>query len=247
MASRLRTATIRVDASDRWSKNDAMTKEQRAHFAEMLRTGRAKLALNKVKFCQQAKIAPNTLRALERGVQDPGQGTLDKLSAVLGITVAALTGGERPIETTDPRLKDLNDEDLEVAQAFHHAPMRGRQRVLGVLQERPRHHKESLNRDASEWSRRLLALDPEKRQAVATLIGEFESARAREEDQPAATALDEPTLAIARRFQALELQHQQSLLALIVEYETPRKKEHAARRNRAPISPDRARPIRKVR
>jgi transcriptional regulator with XRE-family HTH domain len=212
-----------------------------------LRTGRAKLDLNKTEFCKKAGITPNTLRALERGAQHPNPYTIDRLAKLLGITAAALTSGKRTIDMNDPLLAQLNDEDLEVAQAFHHAPMRVRQRALGVLQERPRHHKESLNRDASDWSHRLLALDPEKRQVLATLIAEFESARDREEDQPAATELDEPTLAIARRFQALELHHQQSLLALIVEYETPRKKEHADRRNRAPISPDRERPVRKIR
>jgi len=173
----LRIGPFDVDAPGGRPKNGSMTKEQLQQFAETLRTGRAKLDLNKSEFCQQAGITPNTLRALERGAQHPNPETIDRLARLLGTTAPALTSGKRAIDTSDPLLADLNDEDLEVAQAFHHAPMRVKQRALGVLQERVRRSrggKDSSSHDVAEWARRLLSLDPQKRQAIATVIAEFE-------------------------------------------------------------------------
>src|SRR5262245_12283259 len=138
VSSGLRVGLFEIDDPAKGSKNGVMTPDQKQQFAEILRTGRAKLNLNKVDFCRKAGITPNTLRALERGAQDPGQRTIDRIAAILGMTPSALTTGKRPIDSSDPLLADLNDEDLEVAQAFHHAPMRVKQRALGVLQERVR-------------------------------------------------------------------------------------------------------------
>jgi transcriptional regulator with XRE-family HTH domain len=173
----LRIEPFGVDALEGGPKNGSMTKEQLQQFAETLRTGRAKLDLNKSEFCQKAGITPNTLRALERGAQHPNPDTVDRLARLLGTTAPALTNGKRTIDTSDPLLADLNDEDLEVAQAFHHAPMRVKQRALGVLQEprrRSQSGKAAMSHDVVEWARRLLGLDPEKRQAIATVIAEFE-------------------------------------------------------------------------
>ena len=167
-----------------------MTKEQLQQFAETLRTGRAKLDLNKAEFCQKAGITPNTLRALERGAQHPNPETIDRLARLLGMTATAITSGKQAIDTKDPLLADLNDEDLQVAQLFHHAPMRVRHRVLGVLQEpvrRNRSGKESSH-DVVEWARRLVGLTPERRQSIANLIAQLELLNQTE----AATPGDEP-------------------------------------------------------
>jgi transcriptional regulator with XRE-family HTH domain len=175
--SLLRIEPFAVDASIGGSKNGSMTKEQLQQFAETLRTGRAKLSLNKSEFCQKAGITPNTLRALERGAQHPNPETIDRLAPLLGTTATALTSGKRPIDTSDPLFANLNDEDLEVAQAFHHAPTRIKGRALGVLQERARLSrvgKDATSHDVVEWARRLLNLDPEDRQVIATLITQLE-------------------------------------------------------------------------
>jgi transcriptional regulator with XRE-family HTH domain len=190
----LRVEPFGVDASEPGSKNGGMTPEQLQQFAETLRTGRAKLDLNKVDFCKKAGITTNTLRALERGAQDPSQRTIDRIARMLGTTPSSLTSGKRAIDTSDPLLADLNDEDLEVAQAFHHAPMRVKQRALGVLQERARRGrgKDSSSHDVAEWSRRLLGLDPEKRQAIATVIAEFEAMLSEDESAAPKDAAGQP-------------------------------------------------------
>lgn len=175
--SLLRIGPFDVDALVNGSKNGSMTKEQLQQFAETLRTGRAKLALNKAEFCQKAGITPNTLRALERGAQHPNPETIDRLARLLGTTTAALTNGKQAIDAGDPLLTDLSDEDLHIAQLFHHAPTRVRHKVLGVLQEPARGSrggKESMSHDVVEWARRLVGLDPQKRQAIANLITQLE-------------------------------------------------------------------------
>lgn len=188
--SQLRIDPFDVDASERGSKNDAMTKEELQQFAEALRTGRAKLNLNKMEFCKKAGITPNTLRALERGAQHPNPETVNRIARLLGTTAPALTHGKRAIAPNDPLLADLNDEDLEVAQYFHHAPMRVRQRALGVLQERGRRSgKHTVIHDVTELARRLLALPPEKRHIVASLLGQFEN-DAGEQDQSGLPAVE---------------------------------------------------------
>jgi len=144
-------------------------------FAELLRVGRAKLRLNRLAFCRAVGISPNTLRALERGAQQPEAKTIEKIAHVLGMTPASLTHGKRGIDPGDPLLVNLNDEDLEVAQAFHHAPVRVRAEVLGALQQRGRRSGQGISRAAADWIDRLLRLPSNQRQAIAELIAEFES------------------------------------------------------------------------
>jgi transcriptional regulator with XRE-family HTH domain len=234
----LRITPINVDAPERGSKNGAMTKDQLRQFAEALRAARAKLDLNKTEFCKKAGITTNTLRALERGAQHPNPETLARLEKAVG--PLALTSGRRPIEATDPLLAQLNDEDLEIAQAFHHAPMRVRLRVLGVLQERTRRRKESMTRDVQEWAHRLLALDPEKRQAMAALIESL-----RESD-----VLDEVTLEITRRLHALAPEQQQSIVQFIERFEEhgskAKQKDHGPSRHSTDVSSEGTAPPRKT-
>jgi len=194
-SSPLRVGPFGVDALAGGSKNGCMTKDQLQQFAETLRTGRAKLDLNKAEFCKKARITPNTLRALERGAQHPNPETIDRIARLLGTTAPAITNGKRAIDHSDPLLADLNDEDLEVAQAFHHAPMRVKQRALGVLQERGRRSrggKESATHDVIEVARRLLGLDPGKRQAITGMITEFEHLANDLHDEDTAATKDAP-------------------------------------------------------
>ena len=151
-----------------------MDAAQLQHLAEQLRMGMAKLRMKRGEFCRKVGISPNTLRALERGQQQPEESTLRKLAAVLGTTPNALRQGKAAIDLSDRQYADLNDEDLEVAQAFHHAPVRVRQEVLGALQHRGRRGS-SLAAPAAEWIDRLLRLPADRRAVIASLIAEFET------------------------------------------------------------------------
>jgi len=174
----LRTAAFLVATQPDGQKNGRMEPEDLPQFAERLVVGVAKLRMKFTPFCRRAGISPNTLRALMRGEQMPEAATVAKLAAALGTTPKALTEGKHGIDPSDDRLVILNDEDLEVAQAFHHAPMPVRQEVLGALQRRGRRAGASTSAAAAEWIDRLLRLPSTQRQAIAELIAEFESDRA---------------------------------------------------------------------
>jgi transcriptional regulator with XRE-family HTH domain len=126
---------LRVDAASGRLKNAAVNKEQ---LAEKIRTGRARLKLNRVQFANLADITTNTLRALEEGThsQVPDTKTLEKVAKALGVTMKALLIGGEAIAPDNPLLKDLSDEDLEIAQAHHHAINAVRQRIALILENR---------------------------------------------------------------------------------------------------------------
>jgi transcriptional regulator with XRE-family HTH domain len=162
-----RSAPLHVDRPVKRSKNWAMNEKQLAEFAINLRERREKLRLTRVALAARAGITRTTLRMLEKGVQHPEPETLEQLAKALHTTEHALTG-QRMIEASDARLRSLTDEDIEVAQQFHHAPTRVKLRVLGELQEHGR--QEHLGATANEWAQHMLTLTPEQRQAVALLI-----------------------------------------------------------------------------
>lgn len=189
---------FRVDPSLARSKIGAMNDKQLAEFAIALRERREKLQLTRSKLAERAGITRTTLRMLEKGVQHPEPGTLEQLAKALETTEFALTG-HKAIEADNPLLRDLVDEDLDVAQAFHHAPTRVRLRALGVLQERGRKESESTSMPVSEWARRLLELDPEQRQLVAHMIAELKSHQSHRDDGQSSAA------ALAESFNASEL------------------------------------------
>jgi transcriptional regulator with XRE-family HTH domain len=151
--------------------NGQMKESQLKEFGQRVRRRREALNLTRSALCATAGITRTTLRHLEGGSQHPSPATLDRLVAALQTTEDALTG-TTPIAPDDPLLENLTDEDLEVAQAFHHAPTRVKQRVLGVLQERGR--KPPLTGAAGELWRRFEQLEPDQRQAVAMVIAEME-------------------------------------------------------------------------
>lgn len=168
------------------SKIGAMhSKQQLLEFGLRLKRRREARDLTRSALAELAGITRTTLRALENGAQHPEPSTMARLASALQTSEEALTG-TTPIEADDPLLARLTDEDLEVAQAFHHAPTRIKQRVLGVLQERAERGEPSTTVVATvaDWARRLQQLGPGKRQAIALMIAELEGNGG---EKPAAT------------------------------------------------------------
>lgn len=65
----------------------------------------------------RARVTTTTLRACERGTRHTQPDKLARIAKQLGTTAERL----KHVEPTDPRTKDLQDEDYEIAQWFHHA------------------------------------------------------------------------------------------------------------------------------
>lgn len=172
MVNRLRVSTLTLEAPLARSQNGPMDAGELQHFADTLRIGIAKLRMKRNAFCRAAGISPNTLRALERGTQQPEAKTVAKIARILGMTPAALTHGKRGIDPGDPLLLNLNDEDLEVARAFHDAPIRVRQEVLGALQQRGRRGAR-IAPAVAELAEQLYELPAHTRQAFADMLAQF--------------------------------------------------------------------------
>jgi len=124
-----------------------------------------------VAFCERAGITRTTLRSLETGTQHPSPETILKLAQALGRSADWLTG-ERRIEADNPLLKDLTEEDLHVAQMFHHAGVEVKQATLAVLQTRepPHGRKEDLSADVTARAKDFVALPPDDRYLTTRLI-----------------------------------------------------------------------------
>jgi transcriptional regulator with XRE-family HTH domain len=96
-----------------------MPQERLAAFAQLVKDERKRLDLNRSAFCTHIGISRATLRALERGKQQPSQETINKFAKALAMSPELLTGLSR-LEV-DPLMKDLRPEDLRLANQFHHA------------------------------------------------------------------------------------------------------------------------------
>jgi transcriptional regulator with XRE-family HTH domain len=186
-----------------------MTREELPAFAERLRVewrGRFRTA---VAFCRVAGITRTTLRTLETGTQHPTPETLLKLALALGRSVEWLTG-ERRIDPDNALLKDLTEEDLKVAQMFHHAGLEVKQAALAILQTRALPHSEAndLSADVTARAKDFTELPPDDRYLVTRVV-------ARLKQQPAdASHLDPFTLEWGTHIAGMEVKQPDAIKAV---------------------------------
>ena len=147
-----------------------MDPSQLVEFGRRLARQRKLLGFSKLKLQDKSGVDRTTIHRLESGVQNPEDLTLKKLATALETTVLGLVGTPS-VQPTDPKLEHLSDEDLDVAQAFHHATLLVKQRTLGVLQERRR--REALTATVGDVAHQLMALTPDQRALIAQLIQEL--------------------------------------------------------------------------
>ena len=99
-------------------------------------------------------------------MQHPTPSTLTALADALATSEEELTG-TLTIRPDDPLLENLTEEDLQVAQAFHHAPTKLKQRTLQVLRERGRG---VTDPDLARLEAALLEIRPAQRTEVVNLV-----------------------------------------------------------------------------
>src|SRR5262249_34924912 len=117
--------------------NGAMDERQLKDFGTRVRRRREALNLTRQALCKEAGITRTTLRRLEAGGQHPTPRTLALLVTVLQMPDEESLTGAAPVKLDHPLLEDLIEEDLEVAQRFHHAPTRVKTRILDLLDQAP--------------------------------------------------------------------------------------------------------------
>jgi len=119
------------------------------------------------------------------------------LAKVIGTTPTELVG-RKGIALDHPLLKDLTEEDLRIAQMFHHAGLEVKQRTLGVMQARqPRHGTPEAAPDVISWAKRLLALKANQRYVVSALIAELEGLQSSEASDARVTVLAQRMLRLS--------------------------------------------------
>ncbi len=77
---------------------------------------------------ERAHVTPATVRGLEWGTKHTQPDKLARIAKQLGTTADRL----QQADATDHRVKDLHDEDFEIAQWFHHAPRAIKNFVWGL-------------------------------------------------------------------------------------------------------------------
>lgn len=125
---------VAVDGSTGALKNGRMTKEERKRVGRKLRALRIERELDQVDVANDPKveISIGTLQAIEGAWYDVRDTNIEKYARYFGTSVTKLLKADEPktLSFTDPLLKDLNDEHLEVARSY----MRARKRVRAAIE-----------------------------------------------------------------------------------------------------------------
>lgn len=136
---------------------------------------RVRLGLTQEQIYEKTGIAPNTLRGLEHGSMDTRPVKYQKLVEALGTTTEAIERTDQPITEDHPLLGGLNDQDLQIAQAYSRARTATRLRVERLLL--------SSDLDAGlQVGDDVLGLDDVRRDRVLKVLKLEKEARQRELD-----------------------------------------------------------------
>ena len=115
-----------------------LTPAQRARVAERVRAARAEKGWDQRDLAARAKIAVGTVQSIERNLRATRDDKVTAIATALGLSIDDLLQTEAPLERSDPRLKDLKEEDIRVAQLYHHASSAVREQVRALLRDRER-------------------------------------------------------------------------------------------------------------
>lgn len=142
-------------------KNPAVDRKVLGHRVRMLRIQKN---LQQQELARAAGVTPNTLRGLERGLQETRWPKFAAIAKALGTTPELLLQGDEPIAENHPLLRDLNEEDLRVAQAFHHSQTVIRNHLQRVLSA-------EIDQASLELLDRIVRLSEDARRAVDGMLG----------------------------------------------------------------------------
>lgn len=155
-----------VDSDLRTLKNSAVDKKAIGKRIESLR--REKFG-TQGKLAAKAKVAPNTVRGLEKGKLDTRGPQMQRILRALGTTFEELVRGDE-VRPTDPLLAGLNREDLQIARFYHDATTAMRQCAASLLRD-------GEGDEVSGFIARVLRLNPDDFKAIDVLLAQLEETR----------------------------------------------------------------------
>jgi transcriptional regulator with XRE-family HTH domain len=161
-----------------------MTHEERVRVGLALASLRAKKLhpktkekLRQVDVAKAVKIAVGTLQAIENNLWPVMESNIEKVAHYYGTSLEALRAEDKKagIRKDDERIRDINDEDIEVAQKFHHARMQVKNRVWALLtQPRSIPLPEEQAARASELVQRIVRLPDESIATLERVVADLE-------------------------------------------------------------------------
>ena len=108
-----------VDRSVNDTDNEAMYRQAAAR---VITWRREHGAMSQVQFAARAGISVGCLQSFETGIRATRKKQLERIALAVDLTFDQLTADDAEAgQTPDPLLKDLLQEDLRLAQRFHHA------------------------------------------------------------------------------------------------------------------------------
>ena len=108
-----------VDRSVRDTDNEAMYRQAGAR---VIRWRREHDAMSQVQFASRAGISVGCLQSFEKGKRHTREQHIARIAAVMGLTLDQLKADDADAgQIPNPLLDDLLQEDLRLAQHFHHA------------------------------------------------------------------------------------------------------------------------------
>lgn len=108
-----------------------MTSEERVRVGDKLRMLRGRRTQAEV--AEEAGVALGTLQTIESGRRENLESNIEKVAKVYKTSLLRLRQLHEPIESDDPKLRGLKEEDLEIAHAFHHSHTEVRRRVRELV------------------------------------------------------------------------------------------------------------------
>jgi len=123
---------VAVDSSGPDAKNVRVTHDERVRVGRKLRAMRIERGLDQVEVARDPKVGMSvgTLQAIEGAWYDVRDHNIEKYAQFFGTSLTKLLRAEKPVAPTDPLLRDLNEEHLEVARHY----MRARKRVRAAIE-----------------------------------------------------------------------------------------------------------------
>jgi transcriptional regulator with XRE-family HTH domain len=174
--NRLTIQAVSVVDARRVTKNGpVLDAAKRKRIGARLRALRVEQGLDQIEVAQLAQISPGTLQTIEWGVRENRETNIDKVARVLGTSLDALE--QKPhVDPTDPLLKGLNREDLEIARDHHEASSAVRERARSILRDRdPLALPDPSDEEIEALAHRVARLTAERRQLLIDLLIQLES------------------------------------------------------------------------
>jgi transcriptional regulator with XRE-family HTH domain len=139
----------------------------------LLRVGRD---MTQRTLAKRAGTTANTVRGLERGFLTTRWSKVAAIATVLDLTVEQLIESAEAHAADPPAIKELLNEDLEIARAYHHCSSEVRERVRMIVQQREYVQRLPENdAEAHALLVRYRTLPSHKQRLVQELITVFEA------------------------------------------------------------------------